>query len=151
MTTQADKIIKTVSLSAPRSRVWRAITDSSEFGAWFLAEFKTPFRQGERIDGIMTHPECNGVKFDAFVEAIIPETLFSIRWHAYEVPEGVAFEDAPTTLVEFELADEGEGTHLTITESGFDSLPPEHRDECFKGNDTGWTEQIKNITKYVDG
>ena len=30
-----DRIEKSVLLRAPRARVWRALTDAREFGAWF--------------------------------------------------------------------------------------------------------------------
>ena len=30
-----DRIEKEILLRAPRSRVWRALTNASEFGAWF--------------------------------------------------------------------------------------------------------------------
>jgi len=39
---------------------------------------------------------------------------------------------------------------LIVTESGFDSLPASRRDEAFRMNDGGWTEQMKNIETYVD-
>jgi uncharacterized protein YndB with AHSA1/START domain len=32
--TSTDRIEKTILLRAPRSRVWRALTDAWEFGAW---------------------------------------------------------------------------------------------------------------------
>ena len=33
--TSTDRIEKTIELNAPVSRVWRALTDHREFGAWF--------------------------------------------------------------------------------------------------------------------
>src|SRR5919108_405938 len=37
MASQTDRIEKKIVLKAPRSRVWRALADSKEFGAWFGA------------------------------------------------------------------------------------------------------------------
>lgn len=54
------------------------------------------------------------------------------------------------TLVVFELQDAPEGTPLTITESGFDQLPPTRRAEAFKANDDGWIHQTKLLEKYLD-
>ena len=53
------------------------------------------------------------------------------------------------TLVEFTLEEIPGGTLLTITESGFDAIPAERRDEAFRMNDNGWTGQSKNIAAYV--
>ena len=41
-----DRIEKKVVLRAPRERVWRAISDSKEFGTWFGVEFSGPFVAG---------------------------------------------------------------------------------------------------------
>jgi hypothetical protein len=54
-----------------------------------------------------------------------------------------------TTLVSFELEDAPEGTLLTLVESGFDAIPLDRRAEAFKSNDAGWTEQVRNIDRYV--
>ena len=42
MGTGTDRIEKRVLLRAPRSRVWRAITDAREFGSWFGVAFDGP-------------------------------------------------------------------------------------------------------------
>ena len=39
MTTSTDRIEKQILLKAPRSRVWRALSNAEEFGAWFGVNF----------------------------------------------------------------------------------------------------------------
>ena len=56
----------------------------------------------------------------------------------------------PSTLVEFRLEPKGDGTLLTLTESGFSKLPADRRLEAFRMNDGGWTEQMKNIERHVE-
>ena len=51
-----DKIEKTIDLDAPVSRVWTAITDSREFGAWFRVDIEGPFVVGEKSVGRITYP-----------------------------------------------------------------------------------------------
>ena len=55
----------------------------------------------------------------------------------------------PTTLVEFHLEDVDGGTLLTVTESGFDSMPPEYHDAAYRGNEGGWSQQIMSIERYL--
>jgi hypothetical protein len=55
------------------------------------------------------------------------------------------------TLVEFRLAEAADGTLLTVVESGFDRIPQARRDEAFRMNDGGWTAQVRNIQRYVEG
>ena len=42
----ADRIEKEIVVRAPRSRVWRALTDAREFGQWFEAAMEGPFAPG---------------------------------------------------------------------------------------------------------
>lgn len=51
-----DRIEKEIVLRAPRARVWKALTDSREFGTWFRVALDGPFEAGKRITGRMTYP-----------------------------------------------------------------------------------------------
>jgi uncharacterized protein YndB with AHSA1/START domain len=57
---------------------------------------------------------------------------------------------AARTSVEFTLAAEGDGTRVTIVESGFDSLPPGERDSALRGNTEGWNIQADNLREYAE-
>jgi uncharacterized protein YndB with AHSA1/START domain len=148
-TMSTDRIEKTVIVRAPRSRVWRAIANAEEFGAWFRVALEGPFAEGTTIRGRITHPGYEHVAMEMLVDRIEPERYFSYRWHPYAVEPGVDYSSEPTTLVEFTLDETTGGTVLTIVESGFDRLPPPRRAEAFRMNDGGWTEQIKNIERHV--
>jgi uncharacterized protein YndB with AHSA1/START domain len=145
-----DRIEKNILLRAPRSRVWRALTDTQEFGTWFRAKLDGKFEVGKRIRGQITYPGYEHLSMDVTVEKMEAEKLFSYRWHPGATQVGTNYDEEPTTLVEFHLEDEAGGTRLTIVESGFDRLPRERRDEAFRSNDQGWTEQLKNIQGHVE-
>jgi uncharacterized protein YndB with AHSA1/START domain len=144
-----DRIEKTITLRAPRSRVWRALTDSEAFGTWFRAKLEDPFIEGATTRGRITYPGYEHLTLEMQVERIEPERLFSFRWHPYAVKPGVDYSREPTTLVEFRLEDAGSDTTLTIVESGFDRIPLSRRDEAFRMNDQGWSEQAGNIERHV--
>jgi uncharacterized protein YndB with AHSA1/START domain len=146
-----DRIEKKIVLRAPRSRVWRAITDSQEFGTWFRAALDGPFAAGERVTGRITYPGYEHLTMELLVEKVEPERLFSFRWHPNAIEPGTDYAKEPTTLVEFRLEEVAEGTQLTIVESGFDALPAERRATAYRGNDEGWTEQVRNIAAHVGG
>jgi uncharacterized protein YndB with AHSA1/START domain len=149
-TTDTDRIEKQVVLRAPRSRVWRAIANAREFGAWFAVKLDGPFAQGATVRGQITHPGYEHVTMEMLVERIEPETYFSYRWHPYAVDPQMDYSHEPTTLVEFRLADgDAGGTVLTIVESGFDRIPLARRAEAFRMNDGGWTSQLTNIARHV--
>lgn len=144
-----DRIEKIIVLDAPRSRVWRAISDAEEFGKWFGVDLEGPFAPGETVHGRITLPGYEHLTMDVMVDKLEPERLLSFRWVPHVMDPDADTSGEPTTLVEFRLDEVPEGTRLTLTESGFDAIPDEHRKETFIRNEQGWTEQMKNIEKHV--
>jgi uncharacterized protein YndB with AHSA1/START domain len=149
--TTGDRIEKHLTLRAPRTRVWRALADSSQFGAWFGMKFEGPFEAGKTIHGKLTAPAFAHLAVELRVERIEPEQLFSYRWHPYALDAGHDYAAEPMTLVEFRLSDTPGGTELDIVESGFEGIPAGRRAEAFRMNDGGWSAQLENIERYVAG
>ena len=148
-TTSTDRIEKKILLKASRSRVWRALTDAVEFGKWFGVIMAGPFSPGARLTGKITHPGYEDAPFEITIERMDAERLFSYRWHPYAHDPKVDYSSEPTTLVVFELQEQGGGTLLTVVESGFDGIPLARRAEAFRMNDQGWAEQMKSIERHV--
>jgi uncharacterized protein YndB with AHSA1/START domain len=144
-----DRIEKRIELNAPVSRVWRALTDYREFGEWFRVKLDGPFVAGEVSRGHITHPGYEHVVWEAVVQKMEPEKLFSFTWHPYAIDPKVDYSKEPPTLVEFTLEKTATGTKLLVTESGFDKIPSGRRDEAFRMDDRGWAGQMKNIEKHV--
>ena len=144
-----DRIEKQIELKAPISKVWRALTDHREFGEWFRVKLEGPFVPGQVSRGQITYPGYEHLKWEATVQKMEPEKLFSFTWHPYAVDPKIDYSNEPPTLVEFTLQKTANGTLLTVTESGFDKIPSGRRLEAFRMNDGGWAEQMKNIEKHV--
>ncbi len=145
-----DRISKEIVLEAPRAKVWRALTDATQFGRWFGVAMQTPFVAGATARGTITHAGYENLTMELAVETI-DETrgYFSYRWHPYAVDPNVDYAREPSTLVEFQLTEVSGGTKLTVVESGFDQVPAHRRDEAFRMNEHGWTAQLTNIEKHV--
>ncbi len=144
-----DRIEKQIELKAPPSRVWRALTDHQEFGAWFGVNLESPFVPGQSTQGNITHPGYEHLVMEVVVQKMEAEQRFSFHWHPYAVDPSVDYSSETPTLVEFTLEPTGDGTLLRVTESGFDALPQARRDEAFRMNEGGWSAQITNIENYV--
>jgi uncharacterized protein YndB with AHSA1/START domain len=148
-----NRIEKRVELKAPVSRVWRALTDYREFGEWFRVKLDGPFVPGQISRGQMTYPGYEHVVWEAVVQKMEHERLFSFTWpHAKSLDKADYSSDyskEPRTLVEFRLEKTETGTLLIVTESGFDAIPAARRERSYLGNEAGWTEQMKNIERYV--
>lgn len=144
-----NSVEKRIELKAPVSRVWRALTDYREFSAWFGVKLSSPFLPGQASRGPMTYPGYEHVTWEAVVQKMEPERLFSFTWHPYSVDSKIDYSKETPTLVEFRLEKTTIGTLLVVTESGFDNIPSERRLEAFRMHEEGWTEQMKNIEGYV--
>jgi uncharacterized protein YndB with AHSA1/START domain len=158
--TVSDRIEKKILLRAPRARVWRALTDSKEFGTWFGVKFEGPFTPGAPIKGVMVGTAVDaevarlqqpyaGMPFEITIDKIEPERLFSFRWHPFAVERGVDYSHEPTTLIAFTLDEDVNGVMLTVTESGFDRIPLARRAAAFTANEGGWTMVVKLVEKFL--
>jgi uncharacterized protein YndB with AHSA1/START domain len=155
-----DRIEKKVLLRAPGKRVWRALSNSTEFGSWFGMKFDGPFAPGASMRGVIVpttvnaevakaQKEYEGLPFEISIEQMEPERLFSFRWHPHAVERGVDYSGEPTTLIVFALEEVADGTVLTVTESGFDRIPLARRAKAFTANEQGWGMVVKLIEEYL--
>jgi uncharacterized protein YndB with AHSA1/START domain len=159
-TAVADRIEKQVLLRAPLARVWQALTDSKEFGAWFGVKFTAPFKAGARVAGTVVPTTVDpavaemqkpyeGMAFEIVVDRIEPKKLFSFHWHPGHIDPAIDNSKEPMTLVVFTLEETAAGVKLVVTESGFSRIPLERRAEAFTLNEGGWTAQMTLIEKYL--
>jgi uncharacterized protein YndB with AHSA1/START domain len=160
VTTTSDRIEKKILLRAPVARVWKALTDSEEFGRWFGVKFDRPFAAGAAMRGVLVGTTVDAeiarsqqgyahIPFEITVDRIEPERLFSFRWHPFAIERGVDYSAEPTTLIVFTLEEAPGGVMLTVTESGFDRIPIDRRAKAFTANDQGWAIQMTLIERYL--
>ncbi|MFI6704409.1 SRPBCC family protein [Streptomyces sp. NPDC050509] len=144
-----DRVEREVSIAAPPERVWAVLTEPEHVGSWF--------GQGEptavdlRPGGIMFLDHGQYGQFRTTIVKVDPPHHFSYRW-ASAYPGEVA-EEGNSTLVEFTLTPEGEGTRLRVVESGFADIviPEERRDVASKESHTeGWTDMVGAIRDYAE-
>jgi uncharacterized protein YndB with AHSA1/START domain len=146
----SDRIEKSIDLKAPFSRVWRALTDHQDFGAWFRVRLDGPFVPGQVSRGHVTYPGYEHLRWEAVIQTMEPERLFSFTWHPYAVDPKQDYSGEPSTLVAFTLQKIATGTLLRVVESGFDKLPASRRQEAFRMNEGGWSIQVQNIAQHVE-
>ncbi len=154
------QIEKKVQLKASVARVWRAISDSKEFGTWFGMKVEGPFVAGHKVKASIVPTKVDaevakmqephtGLAFDLEIEKVVPEREFAFRWHPFATDKTVDYSKEPTTLVTFLLAPNDSGVLLTITESGFENIPLERRAKAFAANEGGWAKQCELVEKYL--
>jgi uncharacterized protein YndB with AHSA1/START domain len=146
-----DRIEQHVVIAAPVERVWRAVTDHREFGAWFRVAIDGPFKVGETSRGRITYPGYEHLEWKAVVKAMEAPRRFAFTWNPNAVDPKVDYSKEEPTLVEFRLEATPTGTLLTVVESGFNRVPAHRRGEAFRSNSGGWAQEMGNVREYVEG
>ena len=147
-----DRIEEQVLLHASRARVWRALTDPREFGAWFGVRLPddATFTPGATVRGQLTYPGYEHVTLEITIADVVPESRFAWRWHPNATDPAADYSAEPLTLCTFTLEDApNDSTLVRLVESGFDALPPSRRASAFASNARGWTSQMKRIAQYL--
>ncbi len=143
-----DAVVRTVTVQAPRTRVWAAVSDIAEFSAWFGGE-------DMRIEGTIAPGAALTSRFGdgppepfCTIESLEPERTLVFHWVPYEPPPGV--EATHLTRVEISLIDVDGGTRVTITESGFAALPAQFRERAARNGD-GWGIAVQSLAQHLIG
>ena len=144
-----DRIEREIAIAARPERVWAVLTEPEHVGKWFG---QGPAAQIDlRPGGIMQLDHGEHGRFPTRIEKVDPPHYFSYRW-ASAFPGELATEDN-STLVEFTLTPEGDGTLLRVVETGFARLdiPEERRGTAsYESHASGWTEKIAEVRDYAE-
>ena len=137
-----DRIERTVELPHPPKKVWQALTSAEGLGTWFGDDSASidlrPGGQAQmRWDG--------GYHNDLRVERVEEPTVFAFTWQIKGLPE----DDPRRTYVEFTLEPAGDGTRLTVVETGFAQLPDDVFNDEYQGHVDGWQHELGELADYL--
>ncbi|MGH2617938.1 MAG: SRPBCC domain-containing protein [Thermomicrobiales bacterium] len=140
-----EQITHEIVVDAPVARVWAIITEAEHIREWFAFDgARIDLRPGGAL--VMTWKEHG--TFHARIERVEPTRRFAYRWaHLADQQPG----DGNSTLVEFTLSPEGDGTRLRVVESGFRELdmPETEQAQWAADNIQGWTGGFTALQGYA--
>ncbi len=140
-----DCIKREIFIAASKEKVFDAISNPEKVVKWFPETLEGKYAIGEQpIFGFGEHGKNQILIVDSK-----PHHYFSYRW----VPGANHFigdlTKVKTTLVEFSIEEiDGKNCKLTLTESGFSSLPFEIMENSFKQNSGGWDFMLGRLKEY---
>jgi uncharacterized protein YndB with AHSA1/START domain len=143
-----DRVEREILIDAPLDVVWSVITEPEHVSRWFSDAAEIDLRPGGEL--ILTWEEHGPVHWRA--ERIDPRHFVSFRWlRAVPEPTGTELPGDNSTLVEFSLAAEGEGTRLRVVESGFRELrgSDEENAKDAEEHGRGWELELAELREYV--
>lgn len=141
----SDAISRETRIAASPQRVWDVVTRAEHVGRWFGdAGAELDLRPG----GLLRLHFAEHGTYLGRVEEVVPIDLFSFRWAR---PQDTEPRAGNSTLVEFRLQPDGDGTRLVVTERGFASLDGtvDERERYRMGNVRGWEEVTGALVRYL--
>ncbi|MFD5895579.1 SRPBCC domain-containing protein [Streptomyces sp. NPDC060366] len=136
-----DRIERETLIAAPLERVWSLVAQP---GFWVADKANLPGTVAKEGESMVAKNSEYG-DFPVRVEKVEPPTYLAYRW-ASAFP-GEELREDNSTLVEFTLAPEGDGTRLRVVESGFAALSgsEELRGRAVKDNTVGWPQELGEL------
>jgi uncharacterized protein YndB with AHSA1/START domain len=145
---EADKeafLERSIWIAAPRERVWRAITDPTQFQQWYSPV--TPWTLSAlEIGGRLSayDSETNSEKYVEIIEVLDPPSRLGTR----------AMPEAPDTITKnklYTLMEENGGTRLSILLTGYEQEPDSSRGGHMEQDAFGFGMVLQNIKAYLEG
>lgn len=138
---------RSIHVSAPVEKVWDAVTAPEHISKWF-GRVELDGR-GAGATGTITFPDYGAVPLR--IEAIEPPRSVTFRWSnddALGAPPAELDEDHSTVFT-FTLESAGDGTRLTVVESGFErtSAPLAN----LRDHQTGWNGELDKLVALFEG
>ncbi|MGC5039838.1 SRPBCC domain-containing protein [Streptomyces sp. DT190] len=133
-----DRIERETLIAAPLERVWTLVAQPGFWAADKASLPGTVAREGEST--VVKNPEHGD--FPIRVEKVEPPTYLAYRWTS--AFPGEELREDNSTLVEFTLTREGDGTRLRVVESGFEALAgsEELRRRNLQDHTQGWPLEL---------
>ena len=150
VTAELSRIDRTIEIKAPPKRVWRALSSAEELSAWFQVKIEGQLAPNSEVWMTSTHAQYTGMRFRVWIKEMTPPQRMVWEWHPGAIDPKVDYSREPRTTVTFILEPSGEGTKLSVCETGFDEISLARRAKVFEDNKQGWAEVLVWLQKYVE-
>ena len=145
-----SRIDRRIDIKASPERVWRALTDVNELSAWFQVKIDGAIAPGTEVWMTSVHAQHAGQRWPVRIVELTPPRRMVWQWHPGEVDPSIDYATAPRTTVTFTLERSGDGTRVSVEESGFGEIELARRAKAYADNSQGWTEVLVWLQKHVE-
>lgn len=134
-------VVKEITIDAPVSRVWDALTKKEQIAKWLMPSDNFELTVGATFN--MTG-SSKGVEYPHIctITEIVPEKKLSYTWAVKD--------KLSDTLVTYELEEQEGKTKLTLTHSGWDKITLATEGAFRNDYNNGWEQVIPGLKKYVE-
>lgn len=131
----------TIWINAPRERVWRAITESEQIRQWWGNDYWEI--TALEVGAVVKFGDPDDL-MHATVAVVDPLQEFSLQWPPQPQYHSVQM------YTTFRLEEENGGTRLTVTDTGFEAMPDDIRQEQVDSTIRGYEIVLTDLKDYVE-
>jgi uncharacterized protein YndB with AHSA1/START domain len=133
-------------IAAPLERAWRAVTEPEQLDRWYATSYRWDIPALQTGETVKFYNKENAADLQiATIEVVDPPREFTLRWRPDREHPAV------TLVTTFRLAAEGGGTRVTISESGYEALPDEVRQQWLDATGGGYSMSMENLKAHLEG
>lgn len=132
---------RSIWISAPRERVWRAITEAEQIRQWWGGDHWEI--AALQVGATVAFGDPDDLMF-ATIAVVDPPREFSLRWPPQSQYHSIEM------ITTFRLEEENGGTRVTVTESGFEALPGDVRQQRVDSTAQGYETVLAGLKAYVE-
>ena len=130
---------RSIWIDAARERIWQAITDPAQLAQWLLPPMLGADMKRDSDDTL--YVSMGGMEIPVATLEEIDE------------PQQVSCRGLPDGLIAttYRLAEEEDGTRVTVTMSGFETLPADARQDRITPSSSAWEKALENLKAFIIG
>ena len=147
---ELSRIDRTIEIKASPEQVYRALTSRDELSAWFQVRIEGDIKPGNEVWMTSEHPDHAGQRWPVRIVELTPPRRVVWQWHPGQVDPAFDYSKEPHTTVTFTLEPSGQGTRLSLSETGFEGISLERRAKALADNSQGWSEVLVWLQRYVE-
>ena len=136
-------IERSLLIRVPPLRVWGALTDPAQLEGWYAPGCPWDIPALQAGATVKFHNTDTDIQL-ATIEAIEPLRELTLRWHLDPAHPGL------TLLNSFRLQEENEGTRVTVSQSGYESLPDDIRQAHLDQDAEAYTAIVESLKNYLE-
>jgi uncharacterized protein YndB with AHSA1/START domain len=143
---QAIAVERSIWIDTSLEKAWRAVTEPEHLNQWYATYYHwhIPALQVGTTVRFYNKDHHEDAQI-ATIEVVDPPREFTVRWQPQP--------QSPTTLLvtSFLLAEENNGTRVTISESGYETIPADERQQWLDATGGGYTMSMENLKAHLEG
>lgn len=132
-----------VRVAAPRERVFKVLVTSEHIAQWW--GHPNEFPDGIK-PGSVGHFMHQDQRIDVRIDRVDPPEHFVLSWGF-----GADLDESRSTTCHFEVLEDGDGSIVRVTETGFDKLTDlAERRAQLDDHSNGWQQVLASVGRYAE-